>query len=128
MDIEIVNRKENLLLNRIEVRFEVAHSGKPTPRKKDVLFALSETVSAKLDFIVLDEYATQNTGFVAQGVARIYSDKASMELAETIPRLKKGSAAFIAKKKAKQPQEAEKEDSAAAAAATAVSATEKKEA
>jgi len=97
MEIEIISKKENPLLNRIEARFSVSHAGKATPRKRDVANALSDEFSTKPDLVVVDEYWTPCAGLAAGGIARIYHDKQSLETAEI--RKESGS------KKAKPPAE-----------------------
>lgn len=82
VELEIISKKENPLLKRIEARFSVAHAGRPTPTKKDVTHALSEEFSTKPELVVVDGYWTKSAGLAAKGVARIYQDKQSLETAE----------------------------------------------
>ena len=87
VELEILSKKENLLLNRIEARFSVPHAGSATPKKKDVVHVLSEEFSTKPELVVVDDYCTRAAGMKASGVARIYNDKQSLEKAEIIKRV-----------------------------------------
>jgi len=86
VELEILSKKENPLLNRIEAKFSVPHAGSATPRKKDVAHALSEEFSTKPELVVVDDYCTRAAGMKASGVARIYHDKQSLENAEILKR------------------------------------------
>jgi len=78
MEIEIVTRKENKLLEREEVYFKVKHEGK-TPSRKKVRDNLGNLTGGK---VVILEYLRPVFGVPeAEGYARIYkSEKKAKEV------------------------------------------------
>jgi len=72
MNIEIVEKKENKLLNRTEVHFRVIHEGEKTPERELVKNDLAEILKAKKGNIVL-EYLKPEFGIQQSiGYAKIY--------------------------------------------------------
>jgi len=72
MNIEIVEKKENKLLNRTEVHFRVIHEGEKTPERELVKNDLAEILKAKKGNIVL-EYLKPEFGIQRSiGYAKIY--------------------------------------------------------
>ena len=54
MKMEIVEKKENAVLKRTEVRFIVDHAGEATPTKGAVVDEIAKQTKAKRDTIVLN--------------------------------------------------------------------------
>jgi len=71
MDIQIIEEKNNPLLNRREVRFKVANDG-PTPTRKGIVEKLAATMNSKPGKVIVDyldsEFGKQET----IGYAKIY--------------------------------------------------------
>lgn len=72
MEIEIVDRKENKLLNRIEVKFNILHEGEKTPERELVRSNLSSLLKVKKDLVIVD-YIKPKFGIQqSAGYAKIY--------------------------------------------------------
>ncbi|OYT45359.1 hypothetical protein B6U90_03530 [Thermoplasmatales archaeon ex4484_6] len=54
MEIEIIEKNDNLLLERTEVRLIAKHPNEPTPRRKELKEALTEALESKKGIIVID--------------------------------------------------------------------------
>mgnify|MGYP001424913337 CR=1 FL=1 len=79
--MEIVSRKENKLLNRIEINFRWEHTGKATPSRQSVM-DLVKTLEpgSNPDFIVVKECNTRFGHALTTGTALIYGDADSMRV------------------------------------------------
>ena len=79
--MEIIERKENILLNRIEIGFRWRHEGRSTPSRDELLDMVKalEPGSDKANIIVKDV----NTRFgqpTTTGVAHVYATKEDMSV------------------------------------------------
>ena len=112
MNIEIVEKKENKLLNRTEVHFRVIHEGEKTPERELVKNDLAEILKAKKGNIVL-EYLKPEFGIQQSiGYAKIYKsmdDAKRIEKEYILKRNKFG--AEKEKKEDKEKAEEKKEES-----------------
>lgn len=70
MDLKILAETDNPLLKRREVRAAFTHTGEATPQRKAMLIALSKTLKAKEDLIIVDKIFT--TRGSATSEARVY--------------------------------------------------------
>tara|TARA_B100000767_G_C19754523_1_gene532296 strand:- start:953 stop:1303 length:351 start_codon:yes stop_codon:yes gene_type:complete len=79
--MEKVSRKENKLLNRVEISFRWHHEGKATPSRKTVM-DLVKTLEpgAKENRIVVKECSTRFGQALTTGLAFIYGDEESMKV------------------------------------------------
>jgi ribosomal protein S24E len=79
--MEIVSRKENKLLNRVEINFRWQHTGKATPSRQSVM-DLVKTLEpgSNPDFIVVKECNTRFGQALTTGTALIYGDSESMRV------------------------------------------------
>jgi len=79
--MDIVSRKENKLLNRVEINFSWQHSGQATPSRKAVM-DLVRTLEpgSNPDFIVVKECNTRFGQPLTTGMALIYGDAESMRV------------------------------------------------
>ena len=77
--MEIVNRIENKLLNRVEINFRWQHIGKATPSRKEVM-ELVRTLEpgSNPDCIVVKDCNTRFGQPLTTGMAYIYGDQESM--------------------------------------------------
>jgi len=74
MEIKIISKKNNPLLNRKEVQFRAKHSDAgSTPPKQQVRRALANTLKEKADFIFIIKLETKTGTHSAIGLANIYS-------------------------------------------------------
>jgi small subunit ribosomal protein S24e len=75
MQLEVLQRKENLLLKRTEVRFKATHKAEPTPTR-DVLRAfLAKELKATKDIVVIDSQASTFGRYETVGYAKVYKSK-----------------------------------------------------
>lgn len=79
--MEKVNRKENKLLNRVEIAFKWKHDGKATPSRKEVM-DLVKTLEpgSNPDFIVIKDCNTRFGQPLTTGMAYVYGDEDSMKV------------------------------------------------
>ena len=79
--MNIVDRKENKLLNRVEIAFSWKHDGKATPSRKEVM-ALVKTLEpgSNPDYIVVKDCNTRFGQPLTTGMAYIYGDSDSMKV------------------------------------------------
>ena len=79
--MEIVERMENKLLNRVEIKFSWRHSGKATPSRKEVM-DLVKTLEPKSnpDYIIIKDCNTRFGQPLTTGLAYIYGDAESMKV------------------------------------------------
>tara|TARA_B110000444_G_C18816008_1_gene585165 strand:+ start:262 stop:588 length:327 start_codon:yes stop_codon:yes gene_type:complete len=77
--MEKVSRKENKLLNRVEIAFKWKHDGKSTPSRKEVM-NLVKTLEpgSNPDYIVIKDCSTRFGQPLTTGMAYIYGDEESM--------------------------------------------------
>ena len=77
--MEIVERMENKLLNRVEIKFSWRHNGKATPSRREVM-DLVKTLEPKSnpEFIIIKDCNTRFGQPLTTGVAYIYADHDSM--------------------------------------------------
>ena len=79
--MEIIERKENPLLNRVEIKFSHSHSGSPTPSRNDLITQLAAIEpGSNRDFVVIKDVATRFGVAKTTGVALIYSSKEAMSV------------------------------------------------
>lgn len=72
MDIEIIERKENPLLNRVEIKFECIYPEEGTPNIMDVKHKLVALEDASNDLLVVDSMKPSYGVATAVGVAKVY--------------------------------------------------------
>ena len=79
--MEIVERMENKLLNRVEIKFSWRHSGKATPSRREVM-DLVKTLEPKSnpECIIIKDCNTRFGQPLTTGLAYIYEDADSMRV------------------------------------------------
>ena len=75
MEIEILDQKENKLLDRLEVKFKVEHSKSPTPPRQQVREKLMGLLTKDLDKIFIIRLKSHAGANISYGLAHIYSSK-----------------------------------------------------
>lgn len=88
--VEIVEKAENPLLKRTEVKFKVDHAGGPTPRRLEVLAQLAAALGVAEEQLVIEKLASTHGHQVASGIARAYSSREQLEQLEPKYLLKRG--------------------------------------
>ena len=89
MKIEIKKQKDNHLLNRTEVKFEIDHANSATPNRTDVMDMVATKTNRDKKFIVIKQINTKYGENISVGLAYIYNDEKSMK-AEPKYSLKRG--------------------------------------
>ena len=79
--MEKVDRKENKLLNRVEISFKLKHDGKATPSRNEIM-TLVRTLEpgSNPDYIVVKDCKTRFGQPLTTGMAYIYGDEESMKV------------------------------------------------
>ncbi len=72
MEFKILEKKENPLLHRIEVKFEVSHPKSKTPSRDDVRNLLAANLNADKSRVILDKIETPFGSTLSRGFAKIY--------------------------------------------------------
>jgi len=75
MQLEVLQKKENLLLKRVEVRFKAIHKGEPTPTRDSLRAFLAKELKATKDIVVIDHQASSFGKYETLGYAKIYKSK-----------------------------------------------------
>lgn len=77
--MEVLDRKENNLLDRVEINFKWRHVGIATPSRDDLLnMAKSMEPGASKECIIIKDVNTRFGQPLTTGVAHIYGNKTSM--------------------------------------------------
>ncbi len=72
MELKIIEKKENPLLHRVEVKFEVSHPKSKTPSRDEVRNLLAANLNADKSRIILDRIETPFGATITRGFAKIY--------------------------------------------------------
>lgn len=72
MDIEVSDKKQNPLLGRWEVRFNVHHPGEKTPTRDQIREKLATQLNSKKGLVVVDSMASAYGKGATKGYARVY--------------------------------------------------------
>ncbi len=75
MELEIQNKKENVLLNRMEVHFVLHHPNAQTPKRDNVREELSKALKVTKDRIIVDHMDSSFGVHDTKGYAKIYPTK-----------------------------------------------------
>ena len=79
--MEIIDRKENPLLNRVEIEFRWNHEGSPTPSRVEMLNGIASLEpGANRDLIVIKNVKTRFGMGSTTGLGLVYADKESMKV------------------------------------------------
>ena len=108
MELEILEKRENPLLNRIEVRFRIKHEGEKTPERELVRNDLAEEFKVNKDLIIID-YIRPHFGIaMSSGYAKIYKSVEDGKKVEPDYVLKRNN--FGVKKKEEKKEEEKEEE------------------
>ena len=82
--MEIIDRKENPLLNIVEIEFRWNHEGAATPSRVDMLNAVASIEpGSNRDLIVIKDVNTRFGMGSTTGLGLVYADKESMKVEPT---------------------------------------------
>jgi small subunit ribosomal protein S24e len=73
MEVEILSKQENKLLQRLEVRFKATHVKEKTPQRDQVREALAKALGNAKDAIVVDEMQSAFGKSETMGYAKVYA-------------------------------------------------------
>lgn len=75
MEIEIVEKKENELLERLEVTFKASHADEGTPQREVVRDKLSAMLKAPKESVIVDSMSSEFGRMETIGYAKVYKSK-----------------------------------------------------
>src|SRR6266704_3483148 len=75
MQLEVLQRKENPLLKRVEVTFKATHKAEPTPTRDALRAFLAKELKATKDIVVIDFQASTFGRYETVGEAKVYKSK-----------------------------------------------------
>jgi small subunit ribosomal protein S24e len=82
MDVDVVNRKPNPLLEREEVEFTVSHEGEPTPSLIEIRKVLRAKLNSKADLTVVDSVYSHFGKSNSSGFAKVYKNREMLDKIE----------------------------------------------
>ncbi len=78
MEVRVTEVKENKLLGRKEIHFEVIHEGEPTPSRKDVKGKLVAMLDLNPETTVIQYLRSYFGSHISKGYAKAYDDRDRM--------------------------------------------------
>ncbi len=75
MEIEIISKKENELLDRIEVRFKAVHAKEGTPQREAVREKIAAALKAAKERVIVDSMDSEFGKMETTGYAKVYKTK-----------------------------------------------------
>lgn len=78
MEINIEESKDNIALNRKDIRFVVKHPKAPTPKRADVGALIAKQFGVDQALVVVEHMHTPFGAYTTEGEARIYKNKEEM--------------------------------------------------
>ena len=115
MDVKITQQKENALMARKDIRFQVAHAGETTPSRTQVRQLVAAEVGTKTENVVIESMETEYGLGRTHGVARAYKSPDEARKTERAHFLKR-NALYVEKAKKAGGAEGEKKEGSAPAA------------
>jgi small subunit ribosomal protein S24e len=110
MELEIREKRENPLLDRVEVRFLIRHPNQPTPRRENIREELSKELKVPKDRVIVDNMSSSFGLQETKGYAKVYSKKESALEIERTHLLKRNKLIIEEKKKEEAPEEKPSQD------------------
>ncbi|KAI5185977.1 small subunit ribosomal protein S24e [Nematocida homosporus] len=80
--VKILEKRQNLLLDRTELVLSVYHPQGSTPTKKAVAKQISEQLNVAVDNIIVRDCSTRFGTHITSATAKVYTKKASLERIE----------------------------------------------
>lgn len=79
--MKIIDRKENLLLNRVELKFSVTHDGNTTPSRSELIQTVAKMEpGCKPSLVVVKGVSTRFGQALTTGVAMVYGSRKAMNV------------------------------------------------
>jgi len=113
MDMEIVEKRHNPILERDEIRFEISHDGVATPNLADARRVLCAKLNSKPELVVIEGIYSHFGSSTSRGLARVYKDASRLKSIEAKRILNKNFAPPEVKEaEAKEPEAEEPKEKA----------------
>jgi len=110
MELEIIEKRENPLLNRTEVKFRVKHQGEKTPERELVKSDLAEMLKVNKSLVIID-YIRPSFGMaISSGYAKIYKSIEDAKKIEPSYILKRNKFGEVKEEKTEEVKEETKEE------------------
>ncbi len=79
--MKIIDRRENQLLNRVELNFSVTHEGKTTPSRSELIQTVAKMEpGCKPSLVVVKKVNTRFGQALTTGVAMVYNTREAMNV------------------------------------------------
>src|SRR3989442_1501757 len=75
MQLEVLQKKDNPLLKRVEVTFKAIHKAEPTPTRDALRAFLAKELNATKDIVVIDSQASTFGRYETLGEEKVYKSK-----------------------------------------------------
>lgn len=75
METEVLSRRENPLLERIEIEFRTRHVSEPTPTRDALREEIAKIAKAKKDLVIIDRMDSDFGRPETTGYAKVYKSK-----------------------------------------------------
>jgi ribosomal protein S24E len=75
VEIEIISRKNNEFLHRVELEFKISHPNEASPKRGSVKSAIAKIENAKAELVVIDSMHTEYGHSSLKGFAKVYKNK-----------------------------------------------------
>lgn len=75
MEMEILEKKQNNLMNRIEIRFKISHPKETTPNRDSAREKMAALVNVKKEQVIIDSLDTKFGVNETTGYAKVYPTK-----------------------------------------------------
>src|SRR5512136_772729 len=75
MEVEVVSKKENVLLDRTEIMFKAVHPKEGTPQREAVRDKISALVKAPKERVIVDSMDSEFGRTETIGYAKVYKTK-----------------------------------------------------
>lgn len=82
MNVKVILEKENKLLKRREVRFQISHSAASTPSRQEIRKAVADALRVSVDLVIVKRLVTRSGMHIANGVANLYDSTENVKLVE----------------------------------------------
>lgn len=104
MNLEITEKKENPLLDRVDVRFKLLHDGEKTPARSVVRDQLATSLNVKKDHVIVDHMQSDFGRGITSGFAKVYKSVEKARYHERDYLLKRNELYIPPKKKEGAPE------------------------
>lgn len=115
MDLKITQNKENQLMGRKDIAFQLGHAGETTPSRTQVRQLVAAEVGTKTENVVIESMQTEYGLGRTHGVARAYKSPEEARKTERVHFLKRNALYVEKAKKAAPAKDGEAKEAAPAA-------------